>query len=275
MRRKILFALSFVLVGVFISGGAFATAGSLIGSKDIKDRSIQQKDLAPGVTSKLNKTGKPGPVGPQGPAGTPGANGKDGANGINGAKGLDGAQGPAGRDGTNGAPGANGRDGEDGAQGPQGPQGEPGTDASVALYTNGIGGRRAADVDTDAGDYTLKGTTQTTLTVPAGTYMITSSVSAIAPAVDGDGGLISRTRCNLVNATDSANIDTFYASFYNNSESGTPGYRVGINLGAQQTFASETVLEVRCFALISQGSDPGEIGAAKIDALKLGAVNPS
>lgn len=73
-------------------------------SGDIRDGSIQAKDLSPALRQALAS------------AGTAGASGAPGTNGTNGATGAQGPQGAAGTNGTNGANGAPGKDGIDAAK---------------------------------------------------------------------------------------------------------------------------------------------------------------
>lgn len=65
-----------------IAAAATATAGSLITSKNIKDRTIQPRDLSKRTLRYLKGNpgprGEPGPMGPQGTAGETGPAGKDG-----------------------------------------------------------------------------------------------------------------------------------------------------------------------------------------------------
>jgi hypothetical protein len=92
-------------------GASSATAATVITSSQIKDGTIQNRDIRPAVLtmSRLAPTtqalinekdsgssGPAGPAGKQGAAGKDGANGKDGVAGPAGPKGDTGAQGPAG-----------------------------------------------------------------------------------------------------------------------------------------------------------------------------------
>jgi hypothetical protein len=74
------------VVTALLVGAGTASAAKLITGGDIKNGTIQARDLAPSVKAKLNKNGQ---------AGTPG---KDGATGPMGPKGDKGNPGPAGRD---------------------------------------------------------------------------------------------------------------------------------------------------------------------------------
>ncbi len=114
-----------------LTAGSAAVAGSMITGNNIKNGTIQsrdlmdgkgvgEKDLKPHLAAKINaKLGAiTGPAGPAGPAGADGKNGKnglDGATGAQGPAGADGDQGPAGPAGPVGPPGA------DGSTGPAGP----------------------------------------------------------------------------------------------------------------------------------------------------------
>jgi hypothetical protein len=72
-----------------------ADAGRLITGKQIKDRSVTVKDLAPDARPRSGPAGEPGAAGARGPAGLPGPSG---------------ATGPAGAPGPPGAPGTPGAD---------------------------------------------------------------------------------------------------------------------------------------------------------------------
>jgi Collagen triple helix repeat (20 copies) len=296
-----------VAVILALTGGAFA-AGKLIDGSQIQNGSIPASKLTASAQKQLQgeegpkgpkgakgATGDTGAVGPQGPkgdVGAQGAAGPKGDTGEQGPKGDTGAAGPAGPKGDTGAQGAVGPKGDAGAQGPigpagaqgtpgaAGPQGEPGSDAEVILYTNGQGGTEPAeDKGTEPADYRVTGLSRVSLTVPAGSYEITGSVSTIAPESGTEGTLLSRIRCNLVNASgttpEEQELDTFMTSFFHQSmPAPDPGNRQGIQLGASATFAAPTNLEIRCFGTDNSASSPGQIGAARIDALKVGAINP-
>lgn len=95
-----------VAVTVLAVGATSATAATFITSSDIKDETIQNRDVRPGVItmSRLKKTTQDlirekntGPRGPQGPAGTPGGPpGPAGPKGDTGNRGPRGRRGPAG-----------------------------------------------------------------------------------------------------------------------------------------------------------------------------------
>lgn len=101
-----------VLGGTPLAAPARDAAKRLVTGKEIKDGSIQARDLSARARRALR--GKRGPVGSAGAAG---------AVGPAGATGPAGPVGPAGRDGLTGATGMPGPPGE---RGPEGPQGEPG-----------------------------------------------------------------------------------------------------------------------------------------------------
>jgi hypothetical protein len=110
---------SALLVGL---GSVSATAGSLIGSADIRDGgvhkadvgrnavgasellngSVNQNKLSAGVLDMLKATGMPGPTGADG---ADGADGLEGPQGPEGPEGPEGPQGQAGQDGAPGEPG--------------------------------------------------------------------------------------------------------------------------------------------------------------------------
>ncbi len=104
-KRKGLVALliaALLAIGIAIGVSGSSVAGSLLGSKDIKNNSVRSvdvkngtiklKDLSPKLIKQLAQLA-----------------GKDGANGVNGQNGAPGAA------GANGAPGAAGQDGADGS----------------------------------------------------------------------------------------------------------------------------------------------------------------
>jgi Collagen triple helix repeat (20 copies) len=83
-----------IIVSVVISGTASAGVTTLITSRQIKDHTIQLRDISPSALGQMQ--------------------GQTGAQGVPGSK------------GDTGAPGAQGLSGPQGPAGPQGPQGEPG-----------------------------------------------------------------------------------------------------------------------------------------------------
>jgi hypothetical protein len=88
--------MSAFLLGLLIATAATAGAASLITGKQIKDGSINAKDLSKAVRAQLARTGTPGAAGSQGAPGTPGAKGDPGTKGDPGAPGVDGQTGPPG-----------------------------------------------------------------------------------------------------------------------------------------------------------------------------------
>ncbi len=81
-----------LVILVLISGGS-AVAGSLVTSAQIKDRTIQLKDLNKKTIKSLKA--KKGKAGPQGVTGAPGEQGEQGAKGAKGDQGDQGAAGTA------------------------------------------------------------------------------------------------------------------------------------------------------------------------------------
>lgn len=313
-------AVAIVAVVLALTGGAFAAGrlidgsqiknGSISASKlTASARSQLHGEQGPkgpkgakGLTGSTGATGQQGPkgdtgaqgpkgdkgdTGPQGPAGPKGDAGNAGATGATGQqgpKGDTGSQGPAGLKGDTGSQGPAGPKGDTGDTGPAGatgPAGPAGSDAEVILYTHGVGGTVPAKEEaTEPADWPVAGETRVSLTVPAGSYEITGSVSTIAPETGTDGTLLSRIRCSLVNATEPTQagqeLDTFMNSLFHKSMAAPdPGYRIGLALGAAASFSVQTELQIRCFGTDDSATSPGRIGAARIDALKLGAINPS
>jgi hypothetical protein len=88
------FAVALVALLVALSGSA--VAASLITGKQIKDGTIQVKDLSKKARKALHTGATTGIPGPQGPSGPQGPGGESGAQGEKGDRGEGGAQGPAG-----------------------------------------------------------------------------------------------------------------------------------------------------------------------------------
>ena len=93
------------VAAISLAVGTAGTAGAaaLITGKQIKNGTIQAKDLSAKARAKL--------AGATGPQGQPGAQGAQGAQGLRGAPGEQGPPGAAGEDGTDGAPGTSGTNG--------------------------------------------------------------------------------------------------------------------------------------------------------------------
>lgn len=108
-----------VLVSGSIGAASADDIAKMITSKDIKDGTIQVKDLTDGAANKLagadGKDGAAGADGAKGATGAAGAAGAAGAKGDTGAAGAKGDTGPAGAKGDTGAPGAPGESGVLGA----------------------------------------------------------------------------------------------------------------------------------------------------------------
>jgi hypothetical protein len=85
------------LIALVMAMSGSAVAASLITSKQIKDGTIQTRDLSKKAIRALAKstTATPGPQGPVGPAGPAGPKGDAGATGQTGAKGDAGPRGPS------------------------------------------------------------------------------------------------------------------------------------------------------------------------------------
>jgi hypothetical protein len=89
------------LIALVLAASGSAVAASIITSAQIKNGTIQLRD----INSKARKALK-GQTGPQGPAGAKGAPGAKGATGATGTTGARGATGAAGAAGAAGAPGS-------------------------------------------------------------------------------------------------------------------------------------------------------------------------
>lgn len=148
-----------VAVAAFALGGA-ATAGAaqLITGKNVKDGSLEAKDLSKKARTTLK-----------------GARGPRGLRGLAGATGPRGLQGPA---GPGGSPGSNGTNGTPGASGVAGPTiiaGSMGFPAfSVPGSSANFGSEASAQVPVPAGSsYTAKSFTVTKATAPGAGTSIT------------------------------------------------------------------------------------------------------
>jgi hypothetical protein len=108
---------AFLIAGVVCALAAVtaATAGvqALITSAQIKDGTIQSRDIKNGAIARADLSqaaanalrGRSGPAGPAGPAGTQGPQGATGAQGAQGPQGAQGATGDTGAQGAKGDPG--------------------------------------------------------------------------------------------------------------------------------------------------------------------------
>ena len=92
-------AMVVALLALFVAlGGSATAAGVLITSRQIKDRTIQVRDISPPAMRALR--GTRGALGPQGPEGPPGPAGPQGPQGNQGATGATGPAGAPGRSAT-------------------------------------------------------------------------------------------------------------------------------------------------------------------------------
>jgi hypothetical protein len=138
------------------------------------------------VVGQRGATGTPGTPGARGATGATGARGltgltgATGAAGSAGAAGATGATGPAGETGATGATGGQGPAGPTGPEGPQGPQGEPGDQGPQGpAGADGTNGTGPAYLDVGTAKVYLASDTHdlATLTLPTGTYTLTSTVT--------------------------------------------------------------------------------------------------
>jgi Collagen triple helix repeat (20 copies) len=249
LKRTTIIAVALALV-VGLAGSA--TAASLLTGKDIKNGSLTGADiengsvylgdLTEGAQARIADAGTPGNDGAQGPAGTSGAKGDSGAAG---AKGDTGAPGAAGAKGEKGEPGSDGTKGKDGV---------------VEIVRDGPDVRNVAAAPGDFGDR-KGGTLIRDLDLPAGTWDIQATMSVRGPASGVDEGTPAYVRCNLVNATNDSEIDTFYRSFFRN-DGGPAGFREGLSVGAAVTLDAPTKVEVKCHT--SYATADGNIASSKL-----------
>jgi hypothetical protein len=86
--NKVSMVIACLALLVSTAGGAYAGVSSLIGSKQIKDHSVNLVDLSSSTVKALKgQRGPQGPMGPMGPQGFAGSAGVAGVNGINGKDG--------------------------------------------------------------------------------------------------------------------------------------------------------------------------------------------
>lgn len=177
IKRHMKTGAAVVLAGALFAAGGMgtATAAKMISGSDIEDNSITAQQLAggsvgeselkngvlKGVKGEKGDDGKRGPKGDTGPQGPAGESGAAGAEGVRGLQGADGAPGPQ---------------GIPGAQGPQGPQGPAGDPASDVAGT--VAGYLTTDptlINQIGGTFSTRATELGTLTLPAGTYVLTGN----------------------------------------------------------------------------------------------------
>jgi collagen triple helix repeat protein len=184
-------------------------AKSAVRSADLKDGSVQPRDLSRSVKTRLlGSAGPPGAAGPIGPAGLPGAQGPKGDTGAPGPKGDTGAQGPKGDTGARGPKGDTGAQGATGAPGTQGP---PGTARSYGLVQSN--GQLVADRSKNAG--VLKTGTGFYCVLPSGgvdpsTTTIVATLSADSIFASLDRGISIRTDPCVVNGLGSGFVVETY-----------------------------------------------------------------
>ena len=88
-------SMAVALIALIVAMSGSAVAATLITSKQIKDGTIQTKDISKKARAQLaaKASSVPGPQGPAGPAGPKGDKGDPGATGLAGAPGKDGTNG--------------------------------------------------------------------------------------------------------------------------------------------------------------------------------------
>lgn len=189
-RRGIVIAF---LLGAMLASAGTATAARLITSKDIKDGTIKEQDLAAAVRTKLNATvgaTSVGPTGPQGPTGPKGDAGPKGDIGVQGPKGDTGQQGLKGDTGAQGLRGDTGTQGPKGETGIQGPKGDTGIqgpkgDTGIQGPKGDTGARGPSDAYTAVGNrvtVTLPDVALVSRTVPPGNYIVNYMVRFSSPS---------------------------------------------------------------------------------------------
>jgi hypothetical protein len=212
------------MVLVTLGGVSGAVAATQITSRDIKDQTIQKRDIGRGAVGSdevlngslglldfntrtrtwLNEHGKPGPRGPQGETGPAGAKGdkgdkgdtgEAGATGATGAAGATGETGPVGPQGAKGDKGDQGNIGPAGPAGPAGPQGATGPTGPAGIAgvvvkktRTSVGwdsdGRQSISAQCAPGQYALGGGFSSDANAPGEIDIITSDPIFINPQGD-------------------------------------------------------------------------------------------
>jgi Collagen triple helix repeat (20 copies) len=157
MTRRITSHVVVAVAALAIGGAATAGAAKLLTGKDIKDGSIELRDISRKARASL--------VGQRGAPGTPGLAGPAGAAGATGAT------------GATGPPGVNGNPGAAGTSGSAGP--------SLLIGTGGISAGMTAWHGTSGGNFGSEAGAQAP--VPPGTALTARDFSATAAAAPGAG----------------------------------------------------------------------------------------
>ena len=194
-----------------------------------------------GPQGPVGKTGATGPIGPAGPAGATGATGSIGPQGPAGATGATGSigpQGPAGATGATGSIGPQGPAGTAGATGPAGPQGSQGlTGPTGPAGTAGANGISHAYIarNTVASMLTYPGINIVSLTVPAGTYVISGKTWL----QNLDGSLPGQASCTLSSGSDVTRVNLLATSQIG-------GDRLPVPVQDSATFTQMTTIVFSC-----------------------------
>lgn len=145
------------------------------------------------VVGARGPAGATGATGARGPAGATGAAGARGPQGDPGLAGADGSTGPSGPEGAAGAAGADGAQGPAGPEGPAGPQGP----AGVAGPQGTAGADGTGPAWLDVGEATVYAASDThtlaTVSLPAGTYLLTAQVFITNGASSGTVSVLTCT----------------------------------------------------------------------------------
>ena len=222
-----------------------ATKGNKATSGDLNVVHCGRKTLTWNIRGPKGAQGPVGPAGPPGPSGGQGPQGPGGPTGATGSAGTTGATGPSGANGV-----------------------------VNVIYDSDAAATTTAAVQSDFADF-LGGSLIRDLTLAAGSYDITAT-SSVKGASDGPAAptLNTRVRCNLVDATAGANLDTFYVDFFQ-PDNDSAGFRQSLQVGALATFNSQTTVELRCYSVRPNGgTGAGQVLSSKIVATQVAAITP-
>lgn len=265
IKRHVKTGAAVVLAGALFAAGGMgaAAAKDLITGDDIAKNTITSNNLASGSVgaSELKggvldgikgDKGEKGDDGKRGPKGDTGPQGPAGEAGTAGAEGVRGLEGPAGPQGIQGAPGTPGAPGPQGVPGPQGPAGDPASDVAgtVASYLT----TDPAVISLIGGTFATRATQIGTLTLPAGSYVLTGN------AFFGSQAAVSgKTRLQLALRT-TAGDDV--GTCFTGATSTLANREITCSSTRVVTFASETTIKVFAFGYADdQGSaDSGKFG---------------
>jgi len=185
-----------------------------------------------------------------------GTRGPTGATGPRGTAGVAGTQGAAGATGSTGAIGATGAIGEQGSAGPTGATGVSGATGATGPSNSYA---RVAGTSTTLTD-TPSAVNQTTISLPAGSYVFTFTTTANAHTGSG----FEYLHCSLIDAG-STQIGPWFDSSFNSSDASSVTQVFG---NPAATLASSTTISIQC----SVGPSPRPTNSASVTSATITAT---